>query len=106
MFQECSAAEEPNICLQVEAAGIATSCADAFQTRHAEGAMVLTCGVSHAEAYPKDSPQGTGMVERQNHIAMPVQGARRLASMLLRTVRAYYGAVTGVPAEGRSRTDV
>lgn len=105
MFQECSAAEEPNICLQVEAAEIATSCADAFQTRHAEGAMILTCGVSHAEPYPKDSPQGTGMVERQNHIAMPVQGARRLASMLLRTVRAYYGAVTGVPAEGRSRTD-
>lgn len=68
--------------------------------------MVLTCGVSHAEAYPKDSPQGTGMVERQNHIAMPLQRARRLASMLLRTVRAYYGAVTGVQAEGRSRTDV
>lgn len=42
--------EEKKIGLHIEAARVRTSYVNAFQTRFAEGEILLTCGVSHGDA--------------------------------------------------------
>lgn len=96
-------AEEQKFSLHVEPARISTLYANAFQTRCAEGEILLTCGVSHVEPSPDDPSTGTVVVEMQNRIAMTPQSARRLASTLLQALREYeerHGAAAAPSAGG------
>lgn len=88
--------EDKKIGLRVEAAGVHTSYANAFQARFAEGEIILTCGVSHMEPSADEAFAGTLVVDMQDRLAMTPQSAGRLMATLSRTLQEYeerYGKV-------------